>query len=160
MARGNKSSVIFEHILALVRWPSLGPLLIGLLFGGIPFGMFLVHLGLTGSWGDQFFSWLTPSAVFIAGLAASLPVNGGPVRLLWRAFLASLSACVPVPTIAWAVLAWRSGFEILDLRNLPYAVTLFVLWMLAVTVLGWLLALTYALLKNRYSRAGRSQEPK
>jgi hypothetical protein len=160
VAPGNKSSVSLEHTLALVRCPSLGPLFIGVLFGGIPFGMFLVHLGLTDSWGNQFFNWLTPLAVFIAALGAILPVNGSPVRLLWRAFLASLSACVPVPTITWAVLAWRSGFEILDPRNLPYAVTLFVLWTLAVTVLGWLLALSYALLKNRYARAGRAQEPK
>jgi len=152
VAPGNKSSVSSGRVLALVPWPSLAPLLIGLLFGGIPFGMFLVHLGLTDSWGYQFFSWLTPSAVIIAALAAILPAHGNLARLLWRAFLASLSACVPVPTITWAVLAWRSGFEILDLRNLPFAVILFVLWMLAVTVLGWLLALSYALLRNRYSR--------
>lgn len=58
MAPGNKSSVILEHTLALVRWPSLGPLLIGLLFGGIPFGMFLVHLGLTDRWGDSWAGYL------------------------------------------------------------------------------------------------------
>jgi len=157
VAPGNKSSVSSGRVLALVPWPSLAPLLIGLLFGGIPFGMFLVHLGLTDSWGYQFFGWLTPFAVFIAALSAILPVNGNPARLLWRAFLASLSACVPVPTITWAVLGRRSGFEIFDPRNLPYAAILFVLWTLAVTVLGWLLALSCTLLRNRYSRGAISR---
>lgn len=160
MGTTNPSNVIFGRTLSILRRPSLGPLIFGLLVGGIPFGILLFHLGLTDSWGDQFFDWLAPVAVLIAALGAILPVNGSPARLLCRAFLASLSACVPMPTITWAVLAWRSGFEILDLRNLPYALILFALWTLAVTVLGWLLALTYAFLKNRHSRVGRSHELK
>jgi hypothetical protein len=118
--------------------------------------MVLLHLGLTDRWGDQFFNRLTPVAVLVATLGAILGVNSGPARLLWRAFVTSVSACIPAPIVVWTILALRSGFEIFDYRNLPYAAILLVLWALAVTVSSWLLALAVIFLKNRYLGASHA----
>lgn len=143
------SSKLLQRALSIMQRPFPGPLLFGLVFGGIPFGIVLFHWGLTDKGGDLFFEQLTPIAVFVAALGAILTTDSSPARLFWRAFFTSFGACVPVPTLTWAVLLWRVGTEILDLRNLPFATILFVLWMVGVTVLGWLLALSFAFLKNR-----------
>jgi hypothetical protein len=94
-------------------------------------------------------------AVFVAAMGAITIGNDNAARLLARAFLTSISACIPIPLLVWTVLAWRGGFEILDIRNLPFAATLFVLWALGATLFGWLLALALVFLKNRYSRSAR-----
>ena len=156
MAASDTSSVTLERALAIMRRPFAGPLLFGLVFGGVPFATFLVHLGLEDAWGDKFFDRLTPFAVLIAALGAVLCVNDKPGRLMRRALLASLAACVPLPIITWTALAWQSGFQILDVRNLPYIATLSVLWALVVTLLGWLVALLLRLLRNKHSGAMQS----
>jgi hypothetical protein len=109
------SSQHSHRTLSVLRRPISGPLLFGFVLGGIPFGIALFHLGLTDTWGDQFFTPLTPVAVLLAALGANLGMKGGLAPQLRRAFLTSLGACIPVPTITWTALAWRSGFEILDL---------------------------------------------
>lgn len=139
--------------------PVAGPFVIGLIFGGVPFGISLCYyVGLTDKWGDPFFGHLTPVAVLVAALGTILSVSGRPARLLWRAFLTSLGACIPVPIVTWTALAWRSGFEILDIRNLPFIATILVLWALAVTVCGWLLALAIMFLKNRHIDISHAHE--
>jgi hypothetical protein len=75
--------------------------------------MLLAALGISGSWDDIFFRWLTPVTISIAALGAVLPVKGGPARLLCRTLITSFSACFAIPTIVWALLAWREGLEIL-----------------------------------------------
>jgi hypothetical protein len=151
----NSPSVLLVRTLAVLRRQFMGPVLFGLLFGGLPFGILLFHLGPADTWGDHFFVPLTPVAVFVAAMGAITIGNDNSARLLARAFLTSVSACIPVPVLVWTALAWRARFEILDIRNLPYTATLFVLWSLGVAVLGWLLALALVFLKNRYSRAAR-----
>jgi hypothetical protein len=149
----NSSIVFLKRTFAVVRRPLVGPVLWGLVVGGIPFGIFLCYLGFTETWAQQFFERLTPIAIVVAALGAVLSASRRPAHLLGRAFVTSLSACIPVPTITWLVILWRSGTEILDLRNLPLAIIGFVLWTVVVTVLGWLLALAVTFFKNRYSRA-------
>jgi hypothetical protein len=149
----NSSTGILGQALTVVQRPFMGPFLFGLLVGGVPFGIWLFHLGLVDSWGDQFFNRLTPIAVLIAALGATLTANVRPAHLLWRAFLTSISACIPVPIVIWLALALRSGFEILDFWNMPYAATLFTLWALVVTIFAWLVALGFTFLKSRYLSA-------
>jgi hypothetical protein len=151
----NLSNVFLVHTLAVLRRQFVGPVLFGLLSGGVPFGIVLFHLGPAAGWGDHFFAPLTPVAVFVAAMGAITIGNDNAARLLARAFLTSISACIPIPLLVWTVLAWRGGFEILDIRNLPFAATLFVLWALGATLFGWLLALALVFLKNRYSRSAR-----
>lgn len=142
--------------LALSRRKIRGSFLLGLLAGGIPFGIFLLRLGITDRWAGQFFLWLTPVAVLIAGFGAILAVDSGSTGFFWRAFVTAFSACVPVPTVVWTLLAWRARFQLLDFRNLPYAVILFALWTAVVTVLAWLLATVLTFLKHRRSPAQRT----
>jgi hypothetical protein len=125
-------------------------MIIGVLAGGVPSGVALLHLGLERS--ELFFNLFVPLAIFISAIGAVLNANGRRAQLLSRAFLASLSACIPLPIAIWTFLLWRGGYEILDLHNLPLAVVLFVISTLVATLLGWLLALAFTFLRNRYSR--------
>jgi hypothetical protein len=95
-----------------------------------------------------------PLVVLVSALSAILGGSGGPADLLRRAFLTSFSACVRVPTVIWAALAWRAGFEILDIRNLPYVTTLFVFWSLIVTFVSCLLAMAFTFLSSKRTGGG------
>lgn len=158
MTATNSSNVILERTLRLLRQPVVGPLTIGTLAGGIPSGLLLFHLGLSDTWGDRFFVSLTPVVVLVAAIGAIMVASSGPARLLGRALLTSLSACIPAPTIVWTILASRSRFEMLDPRNLPYAAVLFVLWALAVALLGWLLALAFVFLSHRKGKTSSGND--
>jgi hypothetical protein len=147
--------MILERTPAALRRPLAGPLIIGALVGGIPSGVALLGLGLERS--ALFFNLFVPFAIFISAIGAVLNANGRPALLLSRAFLTSLSACIPVPIAIWTVLQWREGYEILDLRNLPLAAVLFVISTLIATILGWLLALAVTFLRNRCSRPASPQ---
>jgi hypothetical protein len=152
----NSSSETSAGILTVLRRPSVGPLLIGLLVGGIPSGFLLAALGISGRWDDIFFRWLTPVAIFVSVLGAVLPQKSSPARLLCQSLITSFSACFAIPTIVWTVLAWREGLEILYVANLPYIAILFTLWSLVVAVMSWLIAMVFTFLKKKYSRAEQS----
>ena len=107
-------------------------------------------LGLTDYWAWSLFKWLTPVAIIVAALGAIL-TNPSPDILLGRVFLVSLSACFLVPMLIYLALAVHGGFEVLDLRNLPFAAILLGLWTLAVTILGCLLAVALTFLGNQHS---------
>ena len=149
MENGNSS----EHLGRLRSFlgrPFAGPLFFGLLLGGVPFGILLGLMGPAGS-DDRFFGWLIPVLALIAAIGAVVGPNGEASRLFWRAFLTSLSACVPIPMVTWTLLLWRTGTEILDFRNLPFAATVLGLLTLLVAVGGWLLALMFRFVRHRYS---------
>lgn len=134
---------IVAHMLPVLRRPFLGPLIIGMFGGGVPAGIYLYYCWLHGSWDQHFFVVLTPLivAVTIAGAIAS---SKGGAKALRSSLLTSLSACVPIPTAFYIVAASKSGYEISDPRNLPFAVSLFVLWALAVAFLCWTIILIVA----------------
>jgi hypothetical protein len=145
----NPSNGVASRTLAVLRRPFAGPILFGLLAGGIPIGMFLAHVFPSDDWSVPFIDWMTPFAVIVAFLGAILTVSRTPGRLLWRAFLTSLSACVPVPIFTYSTLAQRNGWDLYDPHNLPLVEIIFPLWALVVAVIGWLLAWAFTYVKNR-----------
>ena len=157
MTDSNPSTPMGRVLGALSQPSALGPLIFGLALGGVPFGILVCHFGVAESWGRRFFEYLTPAAALLAALGAIATVNNNAGRLLLRAFLTALSACIPVPLITWAVLAWRGGYEILDSRNLPFVALLSGMWALLVTFLGWLLAVAFVFLRN--ARPGTPKIP-
>lgn len=102
---------MLERTPAALRRPLAGLWIIAAV-GGIPSEVALLHLGLEQS--ELFFSLLVPFAIFIRAIGALPSASSTPAQLLAPAFLASLSACVPVPIAIWTVLLWRGGYEILD----------------------------------------------
>jgi hypothetical protein len=135
-----------SRMLGVVRCPVLGPLLLGVVFGGIPSGIVLGFLGLDAL-SPKLLAWLSPFAIVLVALSANLSVNRGLYRILWRAFLTSLSICVPVPTIVWTALAWNSGYQVFDPRNFPLIVAVFVICAVMITIPSWVLALVIENLK-------------
>jgi hypothetical protein len=143
-----------SRMLGVLRRPLLGPLLFGLVFAGIPFGIMFNFLGDTVISANLFgrILDLTPAAIVVATLSAVLDVNSAWQHILWRASFTSFAACVPVPTTVCTELALHSGHKAFSANNLPILIILFVVWAVAVTIPSWLFALGYALLKNRRSR--------
>jgi hypothetical protein len=126
----------------------MGPLLLGLVAVGVPLGAWLWSLGLRGV-GDFFFELLIATAIFFAALSAILRVDGGRSQLFWRAFLTSFSAYIPLPLLIWTGMLGHACYEILDIRNFPFAVVAFMLCALLATVVGWLLALAVTTFRKK-----------
>lgn len=145
----------FGHELRVfLRRRFTGPLLLGLVIGGLPIGV--VFSRLTGRPISteilRFIVDLTPIAISVAVLGAIL-TRGDSWRSLWRgAFVASLAACVPLPTLACTVLT-RLNLGTFALENVPLLVFLFALWATAVAIPSWLLAATYTVFRRHRAMA-------
>ena len=133
--------------LSVLRHSVLGPLLFGMIFGGIPFGILLGILGL-GALSTKLLEWLSAIAIILAAVSANLSVSRSLYRILSRAFLTSLGICVPLPTIVWTVLALHAGYEISDPRNFAFIVALFFSCAVMITIPSWALALVFENLKT------------
>jgi membrane protease YdiL (CAAX protease family) len=143
---------LHSRMLGILRRPLLGPVLFGLVYGGIPCGIIFSLLG-----SDvytiallHFTIGLTPLAIVVATLSPTLGVNRKWQHILWRASLTSFATCVPVPTIVCTELALHWGIWVV--KDIPRMIAIFSLWAIAVTFPSWLLAFGYALFKNRRSR--------
>jgi membrane protease YdiL (CAAX protease family) len=143
---------LHSRMLGILRRPFLGPVLFGLLYGGIPCGIIFGFLG-----GDvytvallRFAIGLTPLAIVVSTLSPTLGVNRKWQHILWRVSLTSFATCVPVPAIVCTELARRWGPWVVN--DIPGMITFLSLWTIAVIIPSWLLAFGYALLKNRRSR--------
>jgi hypothetical protein len=142
---------LLSQVLGVLRRPLLGPLLFGMMFGGIPFAILLSFRGIAAM-STNLYAWLSPAAIVLAALSAELSMNRTSHQVLWRAFLTSFAICVPVQAIVWPLLAWHLGYEVFDPRNFPFNVSIFVLWAIAITIPSWLLVLGYGYLKSVRSR--------
>jgi hypothetical protein len=151
MAAAGDFQGVFHRTLSVLRRPISGPFLFGFVFGGIPFGIMFSRLGGTVISANLLgrILQLTPAAVVVATIGAVLSVNSSWGHILGRASLASLGACVPVPTIICTALAWHWGYEAFSAENLPFLVGIFIGWAVAVTIPSWLLALTYTIFRRR-----------
>jgi hypothetical protein len=151
VSSNNSPNQIFERLRSFVRRPLLGSFVFGLFVEGVPVGTFLYLLGL-----DKVgisLPWLMPLSVLVVFLGAILGAGDGPGGLLRRSFLTSLGGLFPVLVVAWAMFLWDFRFfaPSIDVRNLPWAGTVIGQPVLLVTILGWLLALAFRFLRNRYS---------
>jgi membrane protease YdiL (CAAX protease family) len=148
----NHERGLHSRMLGVLRRPLLGPVLFGLVYGGIPCG---IIFGLLGS--DvytvvflRFTIGLTPLAVVVSTLSPTLSVNRTWQHILLRVSLTSFATCVPVPAIVCTELARRWGEWVV--KDIPRMIAFFGLWAVAVTIPSWLLAFGYAHMKNRRSR--------
>ena len=155
MASNNPSNEILGCLRSFARRPFLGPFVFGLFVEGVPVGTFLLLSGLDR--GDQFLPWLMSLSVLVVLLGAILGGEDRPGGLLRRSFLTCLGGLFPVLIVACAMFLWDFSFfisSVLDVRNLPWAGTFIGPPVLLVTMLGWLLAMAFTFLRNRYSGSG------
>lgn len=138
-------------VLGVLQRPILGPWVFGLVCGGVPLGITLYLWGMNrfSVNADGFIYRLTPLAIFLAALGAQLSREKALHRVLWRALLASLGACVLIPSLVWGLMIWHHGDQVFDIRNLPFIMIIFVFWALAVALPGGLLAFAYLHIRNR-----------
>jgi len=143
-------NAIDSKIARFVERPILGPVMFGLVFGGIPNGVVL------SSFFDAITTNFEPSMLLLSMLAipvtavgARLGVRGDWKDVLRKAFFTSFASCVPIPTIIYTFKIWRLGFEVFDLRNFPFFITFLVFWSVAVAIVGWLVALQFSQRQNR-----------
>lgn len=136
------------------RFHIVGPVLLGLVLGGIPLGFGFYSLG-----GGRVISaellrltvYLSPIAFFVAILGA---ISGDTTKskdLLGRACLTSLAACVPIP--AWISLSAAShfGYDAYSAKNFLPLFIFFLAWAIVSTTCAWLLSLSYVFLRKRYA---------
>jgi ascorbate-specific PTS system EIIC-type component UlaA len=142
--------------LGLLRRPIEGPLLLGLIFGGLPFAAVFDRLGgrVVSAELLRFVLLLTPIAILVAAVGALVAAEHGWKGVMVGGFLTSLWACVPLPVIVCLVLAHRYGYDG-SAGDFAVLVILFVLWALAVAVSSWLLTFIVMLLKRPLLREGR-----
>lgn len=143
--------------LAVLRRPYFGPILIGLVFGGIPSGVILGRLGIYVVTPELFrlIFFLSPLAFLVSTIAAMLGARDDRRGLFIRAFLASFSCCVPLPISVCTYLLWRSGYEPFAAGNFPALILMLGAWGTVVTVSSWLLALGLNLLRKLRSSGPR-----
>ena len=138
----------------LVKRPTLGPFLIGLIFGGIPIGIAFRTLGSRIVSPNLLGCMLlfTPLGLLVATLVGIFSGITGWKKVMYRTFWASLGICLPIPTIVWSLVAWRYGYRIFTFDSLPYIVYILTIWALILTVSSWVLALLYVSLKDHFLR--------
>jgi hypothetical protein len=129
-----------SQLLGSLRRPFTGPLLFGIIFGGIPIGIALAIWGIPEKSVSLYF-WLSPIAVIVAALSAKMSLNRGVYHILWRAFCTSFSIWVPIPGIVWTLIAWHMGLELSYPANFPFNMFIFIFFAAATTIPSWILAL-------------------
>lgn len=136
------------------RFQILGPVLLGLVFGGIPLGFGFHRLGggrVISPELLRFIVDLSPIAFFVAILGA---VSGDTTKskdLLGRACLTSLTACVPIPTWICSSTASHFGYDAYSAENFLPLIIVFLAWAIVSTTCAWLLSLSYVSLRKRYA---------
>lgn len=129
----------FSRMLGILRRPLLGPLLFGMAFGGVPFGIVLTISGVPETL--RLYEWLSPFTIVLAALSANLSVDRGLYRILGRAFCTSIAIWVPVPALVWTALARHEGLDLSDPRNLSYNISLLFMFGMMITIPSWVLSL-------------------
>jgi hypothetical protein len=142
--------------LGVLRRPVGGPLLLGLIVGGLPCAVAFERLGgrVVSAELLRFVLLLTPIAIIVAVVGALLGAERGWKGLLVGGLLTSLWTCVPLPSFVCLVLVSRYGYDVFP-SNLAALVEIFVFWALAVGVSSWLLAFVVTVLKRPLPREGR-----
>jgi len=150
-------------MISLVQRPLLGPLLCGVVLGGVPvgtvfsiFGMYL--LGSTSTTSDCIRWALAIFAVPVAFVGAILGARNAWNQLLGRAILTSLAMCIPIPATVYLILLSKWGDEVFDPHNFPLFVILLLMWWFGAAISGWVLALTYSKLRRLSDSATGSFE--
>jgi hypothetical protein len=159
-ASNNSSSEMLGRVRSLTRRPFLRPFVFGLAVEGVPVGIFLFISDIDWE-GNQFFLWLMALSVLVVLLGAILGGDHRPDGLLRRSFLTSLGGLFPVLIVIWARFLWDFRFfapSIFDVRNLSLAGRVIGPPVLLVTILGWLLALAFRFLRNRYPTTASKAE--
>lgn len=130
-----------------------GPFILGLIFGGVPFGIVFAMLG-----GDVVSPnllarglELTPLAIIVAAVGAAGGSNVSLVRLFERTLIVSIGECIPLPILACAAAMWHAGYQVFLPENLPVLVFLLSLWAVAVTLVSFCIASLFYLVKARRS---------
>jgi len=153
MENEKSSNVVLKRALSVVRRPILGPLLFGLLFEGVPVGIFLYRADpVQPGNGNLFAYWFISISVLVASTSAILSADSRPARMLWRSFLSILPACFLAPVLTFAFLLRGSGFEF----ALPHLAIIFAGITLFVAVAGWLLAVAFSFVRNRRPRTAQA----
>jgi hypothetical protein len=150
-------------MISVFRRPLLGPLLCGLVLGGVPVGTAFSILGMyilgSTSVASDCITWaLALFAVPVTFVGTILGATNAWNHLLGRAVLASLAMCIPIPATVDLILLSRWGYEVFDLHNFPLFVILLLIWWLGAAISGWVLALGYSRLRRSSNRAARSFE--
>jgi hypothetical protein len=142
-------------ILEIVRRPVLGPLIFGLLVGGIPLGF--AFGGLAGRMISpelvRLVLNLSPVAVSVIILGTLLGVNLRWREMIYRAFIVGAAECVPIPATVCVIVAHNWGYEMSSPSNFLVLILIFLFWSIILTGPSWLLALALLYLKNRWIAA-------
>jgi hypothetical protein len=139
----------------ILQRPVAGPLVFGLLFGGLPIGSFLWFrfddLGRSGASSSPFV-FFTVIGVLVAALSALTGANRLGKTLLRRSFLATLAAFLPIPIAVWAIRLVNESAEVWYPVNLPFMMIILTFWALTTAVPGCIIAEGYVYLRNQRSR--------
>jgi hypothetical protein len=139
-------------MISVVRRPLLGPLVCGLVLGGVPIGTAFSILGrlILGSTSvtSDCATWaLALFAVPVTFVGAILGATKAWHHLLRRAVLTSFAACVPIPATVDMILLSKWGYEVFALQNFWLFMILLLFWWGGAAVSAWVLALTYSRLR-------------
>jgi len=134
----------------------MGPLIVGLVLGGVPLAIGFSRLGdrVLSPEILRFVLDLTPLAIIVTTLDTVWRPGRGGKDSAWRALVGSFSACVPLPLVALCVLMLRFGYDPLSWSNLPTLAVMLLIWSLIVALSGWLLGLGVGFLFRRNESAG------
>jgi hypothetical protein len=156
--RVSNSKPLAGRMPTILQRPLLGPLLFGLIFGGLPIGAFLWfrfdYLARSASSSSSPFVFFTVIGVLVATLSALTGANRPGKNLFYRSFLATLAAFLPIPIAVWAIRLANESAEVWFPANLPFMIMLLTFWALTTPVLGCIIAEVYVYLRNQRSRQG------
>jgi hypothetical protein len=136
------ASESFKPMTEILRRAIIGPLLLGLVFGGIPASVALVSLGRNIFSAEllRYVLLLSPLVLIVVILGA-LTARRNKLRDLFRgALLASLAACVPLPISVCFGLALWWGYDSFSQKNILTLFEIFTLWAAMLTLSAWSLA--------------------
>jgi hypothetical protein len=160
MAPNNPASALGSRTLRPLRRPLLGPVLFGLILGGIPLGVVLSiwYVPIMDSPPrDSVIGMFLLFTILVATFGAVLGGSSHWKVLFYRALLISLAMCIPIPLVVDLVMLSKTRAEVFDIRNFPFHVILCVVWSIEVTVAVGLLALGYSLYRGHRSRVQSSR---
>jgi hypothetical protein len=138
--------------ISVLQRSTLGPILIGLIVGGVPLAIAFSRLGgrLVSAEFLRFALYLTPIPIIVTAIGTIWATNRGWRELLRRALLTSLSACIPLPLTVSCVLMWRFEYDLFSWSGPPVLLAVLLVWSLVVTLLSWLLALAFSANRARF----------